>query len=403
MKRSTDRILVSHTGSLHRTAEFEVLATRHFDPSRPPEPTWDAKLTSAVESSVREQRKLGVDVVNDGEYSKPNWLWYVADRLSGFGEAKEQPRVIAHGFGGVADVSQFPGFYQDAAELDGVSLWRRHSESFFTSTDPSNSSGVPKAKACIGPISYVGQQAVSSDITNLLRALEAAELEPQDGFINVAAPATFGNIFIDEYYGDSKRYLFALADAIGNECRAITNAGLLVQLDDPVLPAMVDMLALTKDEGLELGHLFVETVNRALAGIPAEQVRYHICWGSWNAPHASDSELVEVIDLLYQVNAQTYSIEASNARHDHEWRVFQKHPLPAGKIVMPGIVSHATNIVEHPDGVADRIIRFAEVVGRENVVASTDCGFRGRSHPEVAWAKFRSLSEGARRASGRLW
>lgn len=223
--------------------------------------------------------------------------------------------------------------------------------------------------------------------------------EPGDGFIGVAAPGTFGTTFVDERFGDRKSYFLELADAIGQECHAIAEAGLVVQADDPMLPSIFDMLQLDRVQTLELGELIVAATNRALEGIPEEQVRYHICWGSWNAPHASDIELVDVIDLVFRVNAQTYSIEAANIRHDHEWRVFEQHALPAGKMLMPGVVSHATNVVEHPQGVADRIVRFADIVGRENVIAGSDCGFRARSHPEVAWAKLRSLSEGAARAS----
>jgi 5-methyltetrahydropteroyltriglutamate--homocysteine methyltransferase len=397
MRRSTDRILTSHTGSLHRSADFEAVAARHLDPTTPPDPGWATLLPEEVEGVVRTQRELGVDLVNDGEYSKTNWINYASTRLGGLAESSTLPPSMKRGLGGATDIARFPGFYRDAAELDGVTLWQRHSESFF------NASGPPTWPTCVGPITYTGQDAVAADIANLKVALGAVGADPGDGFIGVAAPGTFGTLFADEHYGDQEAYLFALADAIGVECRAIAEAGLVVQIDDPMLPSTHDMLELSRAQTLELGELIVAATNRALEGIPEEQVRYHICWGSWNAPHTSDIGLAEILDLVYQVRAQTYSVEAANVRHDHEWRVFEQRPLPDGKIVMPGVVSHATNVVEHPEGVAERILRYADVVGRENVIAGTDCGFRARSHPEVAWAKLRALGEGAARASEILW
>jgi 5-methyltetrahydropteroyltriglutamate--homocysteine methyltransferase len=398
MRRSTDRILTSHTGSLHRSEEFEATATDHFDPLTEPNPKWNDLLPAEVESVVRKQRDLGIDVVNDGEYSKSNWLYYVATRLGGFGDASVQPESFAGGLGGASDMADFPGFYRDAGALDGVSIWRRHSESFFP-----NPAAPLKLQACTAPISYIGQDELTRDIANLKAALDSAGAEPGDAFIGVAAPGTFGSLHVDEHYGDREAYYFALADAIGEECRAIAEAGLLVQIDDPMLPSIYDMLRLDHKQTMELGELIVAATNRALEGIPEEQVRYHICWGSWNSPHASDIELKDVVHLLYQVKAQTYSVEAANVRHDHEWRVFEQATLPDGKMLMPGVVSHATNVVEHPQGVADRIVRFANIVGRENVIAGSDCGFRARSHPEVAWAKLRSLSAGAALATEELW
>jgi 5-methyltetrahydropteroyltriglutamate--homocysteine methyltransferase len=398
MRGSTDRILTSHTGSLHRSEEFETVAARHFDPLAGPDPAWADALPSQVANVVRRQRDLGIDLVNDGEYSKSNWLYYVADRLGGFGDASVQPPATAAGVGGASDIAAFPVFYRDAAELDGVSLWRRHSESFFPNPD-----APLKVQACIGPVTYKGQDAVQRDITNLKAALAATGTDTSDGFIGVAAPGTFGLIHGDEHYGDPQTYYFALADAINQEIKAITEAGLLVQIDDPMLPSIYDMLQLDQRQTQELGELLVAATNRALEGVPQDQVRYHICWGSWNSPHASDIELKDVIHLVYQVKAQTYSIEAANVRHDHEWRVFQDVKLPDGKKLMPGVVSHATNVIEHPQGVADRIVRFADIVGRENVIAGSDCGFRARSHPEVAWAKLQSLSAGAALATQLLW
>jgi 5-methyltetrahydropteroyltriglutamate--homocysteine methyltransferase len=395
--RSTDRILTSHTGALHRTAEFESVATRQFDPTTPPDPDFALRLPGEVEAVVRRQRELGIDLVNDGEYSKMNWINYASTRLGGLEESAALPPSMKRGLGGATDIARFPGFYADAAELDGVAFWRRGSEAFF------NPSGPPTWPTCVGPVTYTGQDAVAADIANLKAALGAVGADPAEGFIGVAAPGTFGTLFADQHYGDREAYLFALADAIGEECRAIAEAGLVVQIDDPMLPSIHDMLELSRAETLELGELIVAATNRALEGIPEEQVRYHICWGSWNSPHTSDIELIDVIDLVYQVRAQTYSVEAANARHDHEWRVFEERPLPEGKVVMPGVIAHATNVVEHPQAVAERLLRYARIVGRENVVAGTDCGLRGRAHPEVAWAKLQALGEGAARASAVLW
>ena len=250
---------------------------------------------------------------------------------------------------------------------------------------------------------YVGQTAIKRDIENLATAVRANRAE--EVFMTAVSPATL-QILPNEYYKNAEEYTFALAEAIQEEYKAIVDAGFILQIDDPALVDIYDWWFSMKGDmaGYRKWAAFqVEALNHALAGIPEDRVRFHICWGSWHGPHQGDVQLKDVVDLLLKVKAQAYVIEAGNVRHEHEWKIWKETKLPQGKILIPGVVSHATNVLEHPELIADRLIRFASVVGRENVIAGTDCGLGGRVHPQIAWAKLAALSEGAKLASKELW
>jgi 5-methyltetrahydropteroyltriglutamate--homocysteine methyltransferase len=377
MKRSDNRILTSHAGSLPRPAELQEL-NRLKNAGQPiDEQARAARIRSAVPEVVRQQVGAGVDIVNDGEYGKTNFLNYVRDRLSGY-EPTGRPQY-AGAMADRRDRRNFPQFYED--ELSRNALPREE-------------------LACTGPVTYSGLHLLQADIDNFKAALQGVEVE--EAFLPALAPTYGGE---NRYYRSEEEYLNALADAMRVEYKAIVDAGFVVQIDDPGLPAAWDQYvpAISVEEYRKVAARRVELVNYALTGIPEDRVRYHICWGSWHGPHSTDLPLRDIVDLLLQVKAQCYSIEAANVRHEHEWKVWRDVRLPEGKLLMPGVVSHATNVLEHPELVADRIVTYAGVVGRENVIAGTDCGLGGRLHPQICWAKLAVLAEGAALASKQLW
>ena len=372
MRRSEQRILTTHTGSLPRPAA--LLDSRGGA-------SHDALLRDSVADIVRQQLEVGLDVVNDGEFGKSSWAAYVLERISGF-EIRRDELIPLHWLG--RDRERFPEFF--AKEM------------------PNALTGSP-TEVCVGPITYQGQALVKRDLTNLKEALP----ENAEAFCTAVAPASTGYNARNEYYSSDREYVYAIADALKQEYHAIIDAGLLLQVDDAVLANMYDYLVQQSPAKYrEWAQLRIEALNHALEGIPQDRVRYHVCFGSWHVPHVADAPLEDIIDLILQVNARAYSIEAANPRHEHEWRVWQSHTLAEGKSLIPGIVTHHLTTVEHPRLVADRIIRFANLVGKENVIAGTDCGFAQsqgiqRVHPSVMWAKFASLVEGARLASQELW
>jgi 5-methyltetrahydropteroyltriglutamate--homocysteine methyltransferase len=388
MKRSTDRILTSHVGSLIRPNELlEFLAARQA--GKPvDQKAYDACLTRTVAEVVEQQAQAGIDVVSDGEFGKAiSWSQYALERLSGF-----ERRPVAAGqrssFARGADREKFAEFY---AELDAKESPATTSESI-----------------CVGPIKYTGQAALQRDIDNFKAAL--AKSKVVEGFLPVAAPSSVIPDRKNEYYPSAEDCQQAIAEAMRTEYRMIVDAGLLVQLDDARAAVTFDRMVPPKTfkEYLAWFETQVDLINHALQGIPEEKVRYHVCWGSWPGPHTTDVPLKEIVDLVLKVRAQAYVIEGANPRHEHEWNVWKTAKLPAGKVLMPGVISHATNVVEHPELVAERITRLARVVGRENVIAGTDCGFAQgpfyrRVHPSIMWAKLRALSEGAALASKELW
>jgi 5-methyltetrahydropteroyltriglutamate--homocysteine methyltransferase len=341
---------------------------------------WADQVRAGVAAVVRQQVEAGVDIVNDGEYGKANFLVYGDERLAGF---ERRAPVGAAPAPLRRDFREFAEFYQEAypAFVGGGRLAQ---------------------PMCTGPISYKGHAALQFDIDNLRSAL--AGVEVAEAFLPAIAPGTFGR-GQNQYYRTEEEFLFAIGAALREEYRAIVEAGFILQIDDPGLPDTWDLLdpAPSVEEYQKYAAVRIEALNHALAGIPEDRVRYHICWGSWAGPHTTDLPLRHIIDILLSVRAGAYSVEAANVRHEHEWKVWQDVRLPDGKILMPGVVTHKTNVVEHPELVADRIVQYAGIVGRENVIAGTDCGLGGRSHPQVAWAKLRALREGADLATKQLW
>jgi 5-methyltetrahydropteroyltriglutamate--homocysteine methyltransferase len=396
MKRSTNRILTTHVGSLPRPDDLMAL---YRDDA--PDATLQPRLRAAIGDVVRRQASSGIDIVNDGEFGKAMrsamdfgaWWSYVYRRLQGFELSDEQAKkgrgAWTHGS---KERKDFAEFY--AAEASAAASAARQSGS---------STATLYGLTCTSPVKYTGHAPIKRDIENLAAAARTAGVE--ETFMTAVSPATL-QILPNAYYKSAEDYTWALAEAIREEYKAIVDAGFILQIDDPALVDIYDWwFSMNGDvAGYRKWAAFqVEAVNHALEGIPEDRVRFHICWGSWHGPHKGDVELKDVADLLIKVKAQGYSVEAGNVRHEHEWKVWKDVKLPDGKVLIPGVVSHATNVLEHPELVADRIVRFAQVVGRDNVIASTDCGLGGRLHPQLAWAKLNALAEGARLASRELW
>jgi 5-methyltetrahydropteroyltriglutamate--homocysteine methyltransferase len=395
MKRSTDRILTTHVGSLPRPKDLVEL---YRDNS--PDSTLFPRLRSAVAEIVQEQARFGIDIVNDGEFGKAMrsamdfgaWWSYVYPRLAGY-ELREEEAKKGRGAWtfGSKERQEFAEFY--AAEASAAA----------TASQGGTSTARLYGLTCTAPVKYTGQAAIQRDIQNLKSALAGAHVE--EAFMTAVSPATL-QILPNAYYKDRDEYTWALAEAIREEYKAIVGAGFILQIDDPALVDIYDWwFSMNEDiAGFRKWAAFqVEAVNHALEGIPEDRVRFHICWGSWHGPHKGDVGLKHVVDLLLKVKAQAYVIEAGNVRHEHEWKIWKATKLPEGKVLIPGVVSHATNVLEHPELVADRVVRFAKTIGRENVIAGTDCGLGGRVHPQIAWAKLEALSEGAKLATKELW
>ena len=366
MRRSTDKILTTHVGSL---------------------PTPDGVTgEAAVRELVEHQRAVGLDIINEGEYTKGgDWLSFADERFGGFTKGTPKgPPVVTLG----RDREEFADFYKWAAERGTL---------FFGN---GQIKVVRNHYVCTGPVTYTGQAALAQEI-GLLRSAAGAEGEL---FLTSTAPASLEVYRSNEYYAKEEEFLYALAEALREEYRAIVEAGVLLQIDDAWLPALWDRIGMQMGLDAFLGRcqVRVDALNHALRGIPEDRVRYHMCWGSWHGPHAYDLELKHLVNILLSVRAQAYLIEGANARHEHEYAVWETVKLPEGKILIPGVITHSTDVVEHPELVAQRIRRFAGLLGKENVIAGADCGFGGRTHPQIAWAKLRSLVEGARLASAEV-
>jgi 5-methyltetrahydropteroyltriglutamate--homocysteine methyltransferase len=389
-----NRIMTTHVGSLIRPPQF-VDILHKIENKEPVEPgLYDRMLTQSVAEVVRQQAEASVDIVSDGEFGKGrNWAFYVHGRLAGMHTrpmTPEETRDPLASVGGGRDREAFPEYYAEADKATGLA------------------SRLGNRFVCNGAIKYVGQKELQRDIDNLKAAV--AKVNVDGAFLPVVAPASALPNVKDEHYGDEKRLLFALADALRVEYKAIVDAGLYVQIDDAFFPYMQEKLCppMSLQQYRQWAQLRIDALNHALEGIPQEKSRYHICWGSWSGPHVFDVPLKDIVDIMLQVNVGAYSFEAANVRHEHEWKVWKTAKLPAGKKILPGVISHATNVVEHPELVAERLVRFAGLAGRENVLASTDCGFAQspfgrRVHPSIMWAKLRSMAEGARLASDELW
>jgi 5-methyltetrahydropteroyltriglutamate--homocysteine methyltransferase len=378
-----NRILTTHCGSLPRPTDLLDLMKAKINGESYDAGAYAARVRSAVGEIVRLQSESGIDILTDGEQGKPGFFAYVNERLAGF-EPRPGPRVGMF----QAEVEAFPEYYKQyfSSAMLGVTL----------------APLVPFV--CTGPVSYRGQEAVRRDIENLKAALGG--LEPADVFMPAVAPSGVGK---NEYYATEEEYMHAVADALTSEYRAIVDSGFLLQIDDPFLTELYSYSPLSAAEKRNAAENYVEAVNRGLRGIPPEKVRFHTCYGINEGPRVHDAPLKDMLPVILKVNAGAYSFEAANARHEHEYHVWENVKLPDGKQIIPGVVTHASNIVEHPELIAERIVRFARLVGRENVIAGTDCGFSSQAtynpeiHPSVIWAKFRAMAEGARLATRQLW
>ena len=387
MKRSDRRILTTHVGSLIRPEPLQDFLRAKQAGHRFDQAAYDACLTGAVAEIVRAQADIGVDVVSDGEFGKAiSWSQYALERLAGF--ERRPVKSGANPFTRGADRERFAEFYAELDARDGVAT--------------------TSEAVCVGPIAYTGQAELQRDIDNFKSALKSVKVE--DAFLPVAAPSSVIPDRRNEYYKSEEECIQAIADAMRTEYRMIVDAGFVLQLDDARAAVSYDRMvppASFEDYRKWIG-MHVEILNHALEGIPEDRIRYHVCWGSWPGPHTTDVPLESIVDLILQMRVGAYVIEGANPRHEHEWRVWEKVKLPEGKVLIPGVISHATNIVEHPKLVAERIVRLARLTGRENIIAGTDCGFaqgpfHRRVHPSIMWAKLETLAAGARLASEELW
>jgi 5-methyltetrahydropteroyltriglutamate--homocysteine methyltransferase len=387
MKRSTDRILTTHVGSLIRPQPLQQFLRAQQEGEPFDQAAYDGCLAQSVAEVVAQQAAAGIDVISDGEFGKSiSWSQYVLERLSGFERRPVKPG--ANPFTRGADRQRFPEFY---AELDAH-------EGLATTKDA----------VCVGPVAYTGQAALTRDIGNFKAALGGVKVE--EAFLPVAAPASVIPDRKNEYYKTDEECLVAIGEAMRTEYRMIVDAGFLLQLDDARAAVAYDRMVPPArfDDYREWVAMHVEVLNHAIAGLPPERIRYHVCWGSWPGPHTTDVALRDIVDLILAVKVGAYVIEGANPRHEHEWKVWRDVKLPPGKVLIPGVISHATNVVEHPELVAERITRLARLVGRDNIIAGTDCGFaqgpfHRRVHPTIMWAKLETLAQGAQLASAELW
>jgi 5-methyltetrahydropteroyltriglutamate--homocysteine methyltransferase len=387
MHRSADRILTSHAGSLPRPADLLEMMRSSQRGEAVDASAYEACIRRSVADIVRKQVDFGVDVVSDGEMSKPSFLTYVSDRLGGFEPDTDRPPGSP--FANSRELKAFPEFY-----------------AWLARTMPSPALGVTRI-ACTGPVTYKGQAKVKADIDNLKAALKGASVT--DAFIPAIAPASVEDWQRNKYYKTTEEYLYAIADAMSEEYKAIVDAGFLVQIDDPMLATCYVMYSdMSLEDCRKWIALRIEVLNHALRDIPREKIRWHTCYGINIGPRVYDLQLKDVVDLFVKIKAGALSFEAANPRHEHEWRDWKQAKFTEPTILIPGVITQSSVLVEHPELIADRIERFAQVVGRENVIAGSDCGFgtfagSDEIHPSVVWAKFEALAEGARLASARLW
>ena len=378
MKRSRDRILTMHAGSLARPPDLREMVLAKSNGAPYDADALAARLRSAVAEVVQQQIAVNLDSINDGEFSKVSFTSYARERLSGHEPRLAKPgEVLSRIYG--RDLLAFPEYFEGRGNLGGREV------------------------VCTGPLHYIGHAALQTDIDNFKAALQG--VEDREPFLPAVAPGTIEHWMENAYYPSDEAFLHAIADAMHEEYKAITEAGFLLQIDDPDL---ADAWQIHPEMSVpayrKFAELRIEALNDALRDIPQESVRFHMCWGSYHGPHLDDIPLQDIVDLILKVKAAGYSIEASNPRHEHEWKVWQDVTLPAGTVLIPGVVGHASDFVEHPDLVAERLVKYAGIVGRDNVIAGTDCGLGTRvGHPKIAWAKFEALAEGAQRASRQLW
>ena len=389
MQQNTDHIQTTHVGSLVRPPELVEFMRAKLSDEDYDEEEFHERLAVSIQDVVERQAAIGIDIVSDGEYSKTNWYRYVLERITGF------------------DHRPIPGSKPRPNPSDGND-YERFKEFYDQYHATLRSSGSDGRWFVTGPIGYCGEAALQRDIDTLRGAVEKSGAAK--GFLPVVAPASVLSDLNDEYYGDEQEFYFALAEALRFEYGTIADSGLIVQIDDAWLAAKYDRIVPpgTLADYRKWAEMRIKALNHALQGIPREMTRYHICWGSWNGPHTTDVEMKDIVDMVLSVDVGGYALEMANPRHEHEWQIWKHVNLPEDCVLIPGVISHTTNVVEHPALVAERIIRLAHLVGRENVLAGTDCGFAQgvfyqRVHPSIMWAKLESLVEGARLATKELW
>ena len=389
MKRSANRITTTHAGSLPRDDELKkmVYARAAGEPHDPK--TLAARLRAAVTEVVAKQVECGIDSVNDGELGKTNFTNYVRERLSGYEarpyEPGKSPKPLSIAS---RDLRNFPEYFAAGGRGFGA----------FAGSGPSQSQVY-----CVAPLKYVGQAALKEELENFKAALQGARIE--EAFLPANTPGTIEHWLRNEHYPSEEAFVYAIAEAMREEYKGIVDAGFLLQIDDPDLPDGWQMYPdMSVADYRNYALMRVEALNHALRDIPTEKIRLHVCWGSFHGPHQADIPLRDIVDIVFKVRAGSYSIEASNPRHEHEWRVFEEVKLPEGATLIPGVVGHCTDLIEHPELVAERLVRYANLVGRDNVMGGTDCGLGPRvGHAKIAWAKLQSLAEGARIATKQLW
>ena len=404
MLGSRSRILTTQAGSLPRPDDLIELNRARQAGESTDERAYQTRLGAAVVEVVRRQHAVGIDVPGDGEYGKAMgqrvnygaWWSYSFQRLGGLELGMELYRI--------------PARRSEPGRVRLTSFSDRRDRALFSAAYADPESGVStnrggpgmRLPVCRGPLVYTGQEAIQADIAHMKAALAAAGVA--EGFMTSIAPGSASRIG-NEHYQTEEELIFACAEAMREEYQAILDAGLVLQLDDPAMAENWDMInpEPSVEDYRKLAMVRVEALNHALRGFPRARIRFHLCWGSWHGPHVTDIPLRDIVDVMLAVNCRAYSFEAGNVRHEHEWKVWREVKLPPDRILIPGVVSHATNVVEHPELVADRIVRFAQVVGRERVIAGTDCGLGGRVHPDIAWAKLAALAERAALASRQLY
>jgi len=378
---STDRILTTHAGSLPRPADLWDMVLAKSRGQAYDQAALDQRLRAAVGDIVRRQVECGLDSVNDGELSKFNFTDYVRTRIAGY---ESRPS-------------------DDRRRLDMTARDATKFAAYFAANPRARPSGGPTRPVCVERLRYIGQADLKKDLDNFKAAL--ASVKVAEAFLPANTPGTIEHWMANEHYKSDEEFVFAIAEIMREEYKAIVDAGFQLQIDDPDLPdGWACLPKITVPEYRKYAAVRVDALNHALSDIPKEKNRLHVCWGSYHGPHYDDIPLKDIVDLILRVRAGSYSIEASNPCHAHEWRVFEEVKLPEGATLVPGVVGHCTDFIEHPDLVAERLVRYAKLVGRENVLAGTDCGLGTRvGHPSICWAKFEALAEGARRATKILW
>ena len=383
MKHSTERILTTHCGSMPRPSDLLDMMKLKVNGEPYDREAYDGRVRSAVAETVRRQVECGIDIPTDGEQGKPGFFAYISDRLTGI-EARPGSRLTLF----ADELAAFPEYY----------------EKYFAQAMMGGAVAPMVPLACTGQISYIGQDALQQEIDNLKAAAQGLNYE--EIFMPAVAPSGVGT---NEYYASEEEYMFAVSEALRNEYQAIVDAGFILQIDDPFLSDVYGNSSLTASEKRKRGEMYVEAVNHGLRGIPPEKVRYHTCYGINEGPRVHDAALKDVFQVMINVNAGAFSFEAANPRHEHEYHLFEDLKLAEGTVLIPGVITHASNIVEHPELIAERLIRYAKLVGRENVIAGADCGFSSQAtyntevHPTVVWAKFQAMAEGAQLATKQLW